>query len=149
MVFRRITMYLNFVLLLAGFPACTDRSSDQPPISDLKGEYRIVSGERNGTPIDQQEFHNATIHIGEHTITTYDKDRNETLVATYTLATQQVPWQITMSSIKAAEPRTVTKGLIETSPNGVKLIYALPRGRPPKDFKAGEHQQMFVMTKVG
>lgn len=149
MMFRRMTMYLNLVLILAGLAACPGRSSDQPPISDLKGEYRIVSGERNGAPIDQDEFHNATIHIDDHTITAYDKDRNETLVATYTLVTNRVPWKITMISIKAPEPRAVTTGLIEASPNGVKLIYALPNGRPPTDFTAGEHQQMFVMTKVG
>ena len=47
--------YLVLAMLLLIAPACTGRSSDQPK-ADLTGEYRIVGGERNGVPIDQNEL---------------------------------------------------------------------------------------------
>jgi hypothetical protein len=56
------------VLVLAILPACTGRSSD-PPKADLSGEYRIIIGERNGTPIDQkelltgQEYRQQSLHV--------------------------------------------------------------------------------------
>jgi len=138
---------LILVLVLAILPACTGRSSD-PPKADLSGEYRIIIGERNGTPIDQKELSDATITIGYKTITVYDNERKETFAATYTLETKQTPWQITMISTKAPEIGVIAKGLIEANQNSVKLIYALPNGQSPTDFKAGPHQQMFDMVKI-
>jgi uncharacterized protein (TIGR03067 family) len=138
---------LILVLVLAILPACTGRSSD-PPKADLSGEYRIIIGERNGTPIDQKELSDATITIDGKTITVYDNERKETFAATYTLETTQTPWQITMISTKAPEIGVIAKGLIEANQNSVKLIYALPNGQPPTDFKAGPHQQMFDMVKI-
>lgn len=142
---NRLRLFL--VLFLTVLPACTGRSSD-PPKADLSGEYRIILGERNGTPIDQKELSDATITIDDKTITIYDNERKETFAATYTLETKQTPWQITMISTKAPEIGVVAKGLIEANQNSVKLIYALPKGQPPTDFKAGQHQQMFDMVKI-
>lgn len=138
---------LTLVLGLAILPACTGRSSD-PPKAELSGEYRIILGERNGTPIDQKELSNAMITIDDKTITVYDNERNETFAATYTLKTKQTPWQITMVSTKAPEIGVIARGLIEANQNSVKLIYALPNGQPPTDFQAGPHQQMFNMVKI-
>jgi hypothetical protein len=58
-------------------------------------------------------------------------------------------WQITMISTKAPEVGTVSKGLVVTDQNRVKLIYALPDGRTPTDFRAGEQQQMPLMEQTG
>lgn len=136
------------MVILFVVPACNDRGSD-PLKANLTGEYRIISGERNGIPIDQHELNNATITIGDTTITTYDKDRKETFIATYTLETSNKPWHITMTSVKAPETGTIATGLVEADHNNVKLIYALPRGQTPTDFRTGEQQQMFVMEKTG
>mgnify|MGYP003476877049 CR=1 len=54
-----------------------------------------------------------------------------------------------MTSVKAPETGAIAKGLIEADKNSVKLIYALPHGQPPTDFRAGEQQQMVVMEKTG
>lgn len=135
------------MLFLAVLPACTGRSSD-PPKAELSGEYRIILGERNGTPIDQKELSDAMITIDDKTITVYDNERKETFVATYTLETKQTPWQITLISTKAPEIGVIAKGLIAANQNSVKLIYALPNGQLPTDFKAGPHQQMFDMVKI-
>lgn len=135
-------------LLLFVVPACTGRSPDQPK-ANLTGEYRIVSGERNGAPIDQGELTDTSIYINDKTIIAYDKDRKEMFAVTYTLETKQDPWHITMVSTKAPEVGAVSKGLVEADQNKVTLIYALPNGQPPTDFKAGQQQQMFVMEKAG
>jgi uncharacterized protein (TIGR03067 family) len=142
------TSCLALAVCLAVLSACTGRSSDTPKAADLTGNYRIVSGERDGAPIDRNELTDAIIQISNQTITAYDKERKETFAATYTLETNRIPWQITMISTKAPEVGAIAKGLVEVDQNNVKLIYALPNGQPPMDFKAGERQQMFVLTKT-
>ncbi len=136
------------VILCALLPACTGRSSDQPK-ADLTGEYRIVSGERNGAPIDQNELKDAAVYINDKTIIVYDKERKEMFASTYTLETNQKPWHVTLISTKAPDVGATAKGLVESDQNRVKLIYALPNGQPPTTFRAGEQQQMFVMEKAG
>lgn len=149
MIYSTAKSYLAVsVLFLLVMPACTGRSSDQPK-ADLTGEYQIVSGERNGAPIDQGELTDTSVYINDKTIIAYDKDRKEMFAVTYTLETKQAPWHITMISTKAPEVGAVAKGLVEADQNKVKLIYSLPNGPPPTDFKAGEQQQMFVMVKAG
>lgn len=138
----------SVLLILALVPACT-RSADAPKAAGLTGQYTIVSGERNGSAIDPQELDQATITIAEHTITAYDKERKETYAATYKLETHRTPWEITMTSTKAPETGVVAKGLIQAEPERVTLIYALPNGQPPTEFKAGPQQQMFVLAKTG
>ena len=108
-------------------------------------------GNVRGTLMDtvsKQPISDATITIRDKTITAYDKERKETFAATYTLETKQTPWEITMISTKAPEVGVIAKGLIEIKQNSVKLIYALPNGQPPTDFKAGQQQQMFDMVKI-
>ncbi|MGE0471653.1 MAG: hypothetical protein Nkreftii_002215 [Candidatus Nitrospira kreftii] len=139
--------WLIVVVCLVFLPACTGRSADQPK-ADLTGEYRIVGGERNGAPIEQNELNNAAIIISDTTIIAYDKERKEMFAATYTLETQHTPWQITMISTKAPEVGQVAKGLIRAEQDKIKLVYALPNGRTPTDFQAGEQQQMFVLAKI-
>jgi uncharacterized protein (TIGR03067 family) len=141
------TFWLITAMCLVFLPACTGRSADQPK-ADLTGEYRIVGGERNGAPIDQNELNNAAIIISDTTIIAYDKERKEMFAATYTLETKHTPWQITMISTKAPEVGQVAKGLIRAEQDKIKLVYALPNGQTPTDFQAGEQQQMFVLAKT-
>ncbi len=140
-------MFLAAVMLIVALPACTGRATDQSQLS-LIGEYRIADGERNGAPIDQKELNDAAVYINDKTIIAYDKQRQEMFAVTYMLETKHTPWQITMISTKAPDVGAVSKGLIEIAQNNVKLIYALPNGQPPTMFKAGERQQMFVLTKA-
>ena len=148
MMYLKSKCFLAIVLLLFTMPACAGRSSDQQK-ADLTGEYRIASGERNGTPIDQSELKNWSVYINDKTIIVYDKERKEMFASTYTLETDQKPWHVTLISTKAPDVGTTAKGLVEEDHNKVKLIYALPKGQPPTSFKAGEQQQLFVMEKAG
>lgn len=141
------TFWLIAAMCIAILPGCTGRSSDATKHANLTGEYRIASGERNGVAIDAKEL-DAIITIRDNTITAYDKERKETFAVTYTLETNRKPWQIIMISTKAPEIGVISKGLLEVDNNTVKLIYALPNGQPPTDFKTGERQQMFVLAKT-
>lgn len=135
------------VMCVAVLTSCTNSSSDTPRAANLIGDYHIVSGERDGAPIDPNEL-DAVITIRDETITAYDQARNKTFAATYTLETKETPWRITMISTKAPETGVISKGLIEAEADRIKLIYALPNGQPPTDFKARERQQMFVLVKT-
>lgn len=147
MTYAKQTSWLVVAICLVLLPACTGRSTDQPK-ADLTGEYRIIGGERSGAPIDQNELNNAAIIISDTTIIAYDKERKEMFAATYTLETTHTPWQITMISTKAPEVGQVAKGLIRAEQDKIKLVYALPNGQTPTDFRAGEQQQMFVLAKA-
>jgi uncharacterized protein (TIGR03067 family) len=137
------------ILLFMGATACTNQSTDEPKSTQLVGVYRIISGERNGTPISPEELDQATVTISRDTIAAYDKERKETFAAAYTIETERSPWQITMTSTKAPETGVVSKGLVQADQEQVKLIYALPNGQAPTEFKTGEQQQMFVLGKTG
>ncbi len=147
MTHSKQTSWLVVAMCLAFLTACTGRSADQPK-ADLTGEYRIVGGERNGASIDQNELNNAAIIISDTTIIAYDNERKEMFAATYTIETKRTPWQITMISTKAPEVGQVAKGLIRAEQDKIELVYALPNGQTPTDFKAGERQQMFVLAKT-
>lgn len=147
MAYLKHSHWFGVVMCIVFLPSCTNRSSDTPKAASLVGDYYIVSGERDGAPIDPNE-RDAAITIRDETITVYDKERNKTFAATYTLETNQTPWRITMISTKAPEIGVISKGLIEAEENRIKLIYALPNGPPPTDFKAGEQQQMFMLVKT-
>ena len=43
---------------------------------------------------------------------------------------------------------TKAEGLIEIAGESVKLIYSLPEGKAPTEFKTGDKQQMFALLKI-
>ncbi|MBX3333711.1 MAG: TIGR03067 domain-containing protein [Nitrospira sp.] len=147
MAYVKHSHWLIGVIGILFLTSCTGSSSDTAKPAVLVGDYHIIGGERAGTPIDQHEL-DAVITIREQTITAYDKEQNKTFAATYTLDTKHMPWKITMISTKAPETGVISKGLIEAEGDKIRLIYALPNGQPPTDFKTGEQQQMFVLVKT-
>lgn len=127
-------------------------------LSKLAGSYQIIAGESSGKQILPERLTDVTVRITEKTITTYDGDRHERFSANYRLNTDRRPWRIHMVSRPAAAGNgaapagnagaTTSEGLIELTEKGAKVIYALPSGETPKDFKTGELQQMFVLQRL-
>jgi len=142
--------------------ASADRPSpDKPPVVDekqvaatLEGGYTIVSGERDGKPIPVDEIKGALVRITGGKIVGTDKDRKEFFAATYTVDATKKPWKIDMKSVAPAkaettgggpkEPLTAT-GLVKKEGETLTLIYALPGGDAPTEFKKKAKQQMFVL----
>ncbi len=139
-------------------PARRESSKDETAeVAKLVGTYRITTGERNGKKIDADKLADVTVRIEKKVITTFDKDKKEFYAAAYELDTKQKPWKIMMTAtiVPVADKNAKTdgkgnkaEGLIEISGETVKLIYSLPEGNAPTEFKAGEKQQMFVLIKM-
>lgn len=131
--------------------------SEKEAIKQLQGDYRIVSGATDGKQMLADRLAGITVRITEQSITTYDGDRNAKFSAAYLLDTQKRPWRIKMTTTTKADiavkdqpnaKRETSEGLLDIGETQVKLIYALPNGDTPKDFKAGERQQLFVLERL-
>lgn len=136
-------------LLLTAFAAAEDKKGDADA---LVGTYTITSAEHNGQAVPADKLKGVTVKIAKNAITTYDANKKETYAATFTLDKGKSPWRIAMTAtITPVGDKGVGEkadGLIEKSGDTVKLIYTLPGGKAPTEFKAGEKQQLFVLTKT-
>lgn len=149
-----------FVIGVALNTVAEPPSPDKPPAAnvpkpgELDGVYTIVSGERDGKPIPEAEIKGATVRFTRGMVVATDKDRKEFFAATYTLDTTKKPWKIDMKSMMPEkadptaaaprEPMTAT-GLVKKEGETLTLVYALPGGDAPTEFKTKAKQQMFVM----
>jgi uncharacterized protein (TIGR03067 family) len=119
----------------------------------LDGAYTIVSGERNGTAIPEAELKDQVIRFAEGEMIGRDKDNKVFVAMTYTLDTGKKPWKVDMKEIAPdasqggnAQPGTAkTTGLAKKDGELVTVIYALPGGDAPTEFKTKDKQQMFVL----
>jgi len=133
------------------------KSNDKADVNQLLGTYKIIAGERNGKKVEADHLKDVTVRIEEKVITTFDTDKKEFYAATYEIDTKQKPWKVLMTATivpvegkgtKVDGKGTTAEGLIEISGESVKLIYSLPEGKAPTEFKTGDKQQMFVLIKT-
>lgn len=121
-----------------------------PPPGTLVGLYKIVSGEREGQPIVASRLTDVTVRIAANAITTYDKEKKQLYAAKYELDRSKTPMPITLRATLTPDKSegTEARGLVNIDGDTVKLVYALPGGKPPEQFKTGPMQQMFVLQRV-
>ncbi|OWK36061.1 hypothetical protein [Fimbriiglobus ruber] len=109
----------------------------------LTGVYTIFKGEQSGQPLLDEKFKGSVIlFTGDEVIGT-DKDKKQIFVAKYKLDTTKTPWVINMKSTVPNEGEAT--GLIEKRDGVVKIIYNLPGGDVPTEFKTHAKQNMFWM----
>ncbi len=136
---------------LLGFQAQADdsKNENQAKVGMLVGSYEIVSGEKGGEKTTEDRMKDVRVMIAANAITTFDKDKKMVYAATYKLDTSNTPWKIMMTATLTPVNGKGTKaeGLIKMDGDRVHLIYALPGGVAPTDFKTREKQQMFVLKK--
>ena len=115
--------------------------------SALSGTYTIVSGERAGKKIPDEEIKGAQVTFTKGKVTGTDKDKKEFFAATFTIDVSPLPNRIDMVSTapKAGEKAS---GVIEIAGDTVKICYNLPGGEVPKDFKTHDKQQCFVLKRA-
>jgi uncharacterized protein (TIGR03067 family) len=116
----------------------------------LVGRYTITSGEKEGSKEPEERIKGTTVTFTKDTVIVADKDKKEIYSASYELDTKTTPCQITMTSKVEGSAGETARGLIQQDKdddNVVRLIYALPTGEIPKEFKTKEKQLMFVMKK--
>lgn len=137
--------------VLLALAAVAPASADDKAKESLEGGYTIVSGEKYGTPIPEDEVKGATVRIAENGIIVTDKDKKDVYATAYVLdpaASADGPIKITLTSKLAPSEGKVAKGLIEKKGDTVRLIYALEGGEAPTEFKTKEKQLMFVMKNT-
>ena len=112
----------------------------------LDGGYTIVSGQKDGKEIPPERIKGAIVRFAGDKITGTDKDKKEFFGSTFTLDTQKTPWVIKM---KTATPKEAeATGLVKQEGDTVTIVYALPGGAAPTEFKAGEKQHLFVLKNT-
>jgi uncharacterized protein (TIGR03067 family) len=114
---------------------------------DLVGVYRITAGEHGGKAIPAKELKVDRVAFTEDEVTVLDKATKKVYAASYKLDGAKVPTRIHMVGLEPKKGETAD-GLIEKKGNMVRLIYALPGGKVPTEFKTSEKQQMFTLKKV-
>ena len=147
----RSTLFL--AAMLTAFPQDESKKvNDTKAPPELLGGYTIVSGERFGEKIAPDRIQGTTVRFAEDAIVVLDKEKKEVYAQTYTIDSSKKPWSITMKSkitpFAKDKEETVAKGLVEKEGNTVRLIYALPGGEIPTEFKTKERQLMFEMKNV-
>ncbi|MBA4067387.1 MAG: hypothetical protein C0501_27495 [Isosphaera sp.] len=116
----------------------------------LEGGYTIVSGERDGKAIPEAEIKGSVVRFSGNKITGTDKDRKEFFAATYTVTGDKGgdkgPWTIKMKSTSPKDAEAV--GMVKKDGDTVTIVYALPGGEAPKEFKTKEKQNLFVLKNM-
>ena len=112
----------------------------------LVGTYQIVKGEEYGGKPPKEDVTKVTVKFTKDRITAFDGNNKELYVQTYKLDPSKKPMGIMMTNVKPSEGMKA-KGLIEVEGDTLKLIYALPGGEMPTEFKTKAKQLMFEMTK--
>jgi uncharacterized protein (TIGR03067 family) len=153
---RHTIILTAFAVVLAGAsaddpkPKQTEKPPAQPVIKQsLEGTYTILSGDREGKPIPLAEIDGSTVVVTKNVILGTDKDKKEFFAANYTIDQAKTPvtismtWKTPVKDGKSVEE--TVPGLVKWDMDKVMIVYALPGGKPPTEFKAGERQNLLVL----
>jgi uncharacterized protein (TIGR03067 family) len=152
----RITMKMKLfaAALAAGFSFGIVGAEDQEksPAEQLIGTYAIVKGMENGKEIPKESLKESVVTITKDKIVGVTKDQSQLFVADYTVqsdapgAKEKNVIKLSMKGTKPDEANAT--GLAKIEGNTVTIIYNLPKGKPPADFKLQEGQHMFVLKRL-
>ncbi|HVL10973.1 MAG TPA: TIGR03067 domain-containing protein [Gemmata sp.] len=152
----KLTLNAAAALLLAGggLLVAQERSQQkQPPgkaekvaATPLEGRYTVAAGEKDGKEIPAERIKGSVVVFTGDRIVGTDKDRKEFFAATFALDTNHKPWLIKMKSTSPKEADAT--GLVKKEGDAVTIVYALPGGDAPTDFKTKEKQHMFVLKPM-
>jgi uncharacterized protein (TIGR03067 family) len=140
------TLIAAGLFALAVSVTTADDKKPDDKATKLEGGYTIVSGEKAGKAIPENEIKGSIVRFTGDKILGTDKDKKEFFSADYTLDTSKTPWVIKMTSKQPKE--ATTTGLIKKDGDTITVIYALPGGETPKDFKTKDNQQLFVLKNM-
>jgi uncharacterized protein (TIGR03067 family) len=154
MIMLKFTIVLGLVAMATHLALMQESGStgDKPDKTctpeSLVGRYVIVSGEKEGVKEPDDRVKGTTVTFTKDSVVVADKDKKEIYSATYKLNATTNPCDITMTSRVDKSAGEIARGLIQKEGDKVQLIYALPTGEIPTEFKTKEKQLMFVMKKA-
>lgn len=132
--------------LVSGLTAEDKKADPKGGGTKLDGGYTIVSGETDGKAIPAEKIKGSTVRFSGDTITGTDKDKKEFFASKFTLDTSKKPWVIKMKSVAPKEAETT--GLVKKDGDTITIVYALPGGDAPTEFKTKEKQNLFVLKNL-
>jgi uncharacterized protein (TIGR03067 family) len=148
-------IFASGLALAAAAAPAADKGDNDKAATSIEGAYAIVSGQRDGKAIPEAEIKGAVVNITQGKIVSTDRNAKQFFAATYTVDAGKKPMAIHMTTAPAesspgAEPKKpmTADGLVKKDGDTLTIIYALPGGKAPTEFKAGEKQQMFVMKTL-
>lgn len=110
----------------------------------LEGTYTIVSGEKDGQPLAQDELTGRTVRITADKITIATRDGKEEMTCTYTLDASKKPAVLKTKGTGSNEGKDHV-GIVErTADNQIRIIFA-EGNEVPTEFKTKEKQKMYVL----
>ncbi len=139
----RIVTYTLIALSMSALVAAAERFDTKK----LEGSYTVVSGQRDGKALPEEEFKGSVVTFTADRVTGTDKDRKMFFASTYTIDDSSRPYTIKMESISPKKGEKA-EGVIEIDGDTVKLCYNLPGGKAPRGFEAGEKQHCFVLKRM-
>jgi uncharacterized protein (TIGR03067 family) len=146
-----ISAVVFFACATAQQSGSTSKPADKATTAEsLEGRYVITAGEKEGAKEPEERIKGTTVTITKDKMIVADKEKKEIYQATYKLDLTTNPCQITMTSQAQDSAGEVARGLIQRDKDDVsvvRLVYALPTGEVPREFKTKEKQLMFVMKK--
>jgi uncharacterized protein (TIGR03067 family) len=140
-----VATYLGIARQTGSVPAEADNTLTA---ESLVGSYVIISGEKEGVKEPEDRVKGTTVAFTKDSVTVVDKNKKEMYSASYKLDTTRNPCDITMTSRVESTAGEIARGLIDKKGNTIRLIYALPKGEVPTEFKTKDKQLMFVMRKA-
>jgi len=140
--------FAAFAALLVALPvALADDRKDDGKSGKLDGTYTVVSGQHDGKEIPKSHFEKSVVVFEGNKVYGHDKDKKEFFGATYKIDTASKPWKISMTSTSPKKGQTA-EGVIEVQGDTIRLAYALPGGKAPTTFAAGEKQHLFTLQRM-
>jgi len=137
-------------LFAAAGAADKDKTVKPIPPTDqtnpYEGLYLVVSGEEDGKPIPKERVEGAQVKIGKDTMTGTDRNGKAFFAATYTVDATDKPPRLKLRQKGAKESEAVF-ALVEQKGANLKIIYNLPGGPLPTEFKTVKGQHMFVLKR--
>jgi len=139
------SILIILALFLLGPTTNPDNTVDET--AGLTGAYAIVSVEKNGEKLPDKLVQGQMVRISPDHIFVVDHENKQTIVATYRLNASTVPWCIMMLSV-LPQPGQEARGLVKREGDLVWLIYHLPGGDAPTEFKTKQKQLLVVLRKL-
>jgi uncharacterized protein (TIGR03067 family) len=130
------------LLVVAGFSTAQDKKTETPK---LEGNYKLVGGKVNGSPIGEEAKKGEYSIIAEKfTI----KGMGITFVIGYTLDPKTTPVSIDLVILEGPEGTKGSKaqGIIELKGDTLKLAYTMEKDARPKNFE-GKEGNVFELKK--
>jgi len=141
-----LALFAAAALLTGGLAAEDKKADPKAGAVKLEGGYTIVSGEKDGKEIPAEHIKGSIVRFAGNKITGTDKDTKEFFASTYTIDTSKKPWAIKMKSSSPKEAEAM--GLIKKEGETITIIYALPGGTAPTEFKTTDKQNLFVLKNM-